>query len=72
MAVPTLLSAKKRVNAFQAGSGDVFLISLHAGRYDPTAADYVIHMDPPESRRRRLLSDRAHRIGQQRPSLSIV
>ncbi|MCK5664595.1 MAG: hypothetical protein KAI17_13980, partial [Thiotrichaceae bacterium] len=38
---------KKAVNAFQAGEGDVFLISLKAGGsgLNLTAADYVIHMD---------------------------
>lgn len=61
---------KKRVNAFQAGSGDVFLISLKAGGtgLNLTAADYVIHMDPwwnPAVEDQ--ASDRAHRIGQQRP-----
>jgi SNF2 family DNA or RNA helicase len=61
---------KKRVNAFQAGEGDVFLISLKAGGtgLNLTAADYVIHMDPwwnPAVEDQ--ASDRAHRIGQQRP-----
>jgi superfamily II DNA or RNA helicase len=61
---------KKRVNAFQAGQGDVFLISLKAGGtgLNLTAADYVIHMDPwwnPAVEDQ--ASDRAHRIGQQRP-----
>ncbi|MGJ5674326.1 MAG: DEAD/DEAH box helicase [Nostochopsis sp.] len=61
---------KKRVDAFQAGSGDVFLISLKAGGtgLNLTAADYVIHMDPwwnPAVEDQ--ASDRAHRIGQQRP-----
>ncbi|MCK5763933.1 MAG: DEAD/DEAH box helicase, partial [Clostridiales bacterium] len=42
---------KKRqqyVDAFQAGEGDLFLISLKAGGtgLNLTAADYVIHMDP--------------------------
>ncbi|MGK7915936.1 MAG: helicase-related protein, partial [Prochloraceae cyanobacterium] len=55
---------------FQAGSGDVFLISLKAGGtgLNLTAADYVIHMDPwwnPAVEDQ--ASDRAHRIGQQRP-----
>lgn len=61
---------KKRINAFQAGEGDVFLISLKAGGtgLNLTAADYVIHMDPwwnPAVEDQ--ASDRAHRIGQQRP-----
>ena len=60
----------ERVSAFQAGSGDVFLISLTAGGtgLNLTAADYVIHMDPwwnPAVEDQ--ASDRAHRIGQQRP-----
>jgi hypothetical protein len=48
MAVPPAADRKKRVNAFQAGEGDVFLISLKAGGtgLNLTAADYVIHMDP--------------------------
>ncbi|MBM4074451.1 MAG: DEAD/DEAH box helicase, partial [Planctomycetes bacterium] len=39
---------KKRVEAFQSGEGDVFLISLKAGGLglNLTAADYVLHMDP--------------------------
>ncbi|HPS02551.1 MAG TPA: DEAD/DEAH box helicase, partial [Candidatus Sumerlaeota bacterium] len=61
---------KRRVDAFQAGEGDVFLISLRAGGLglNLTAADYVIHMDPwwnPAVEDQ--ASDRAHRIGQQRP-----
>jgi SNF2 family DNA or RNA helicase len=61
---------KKRVDAFQAGEGDVFLISLKAGGtgLNLTAADYVIHMDPwwnPAVEDQ--ASDRAHRMGQQRP-----
>jgi superfamily II DNA or RNA helicase len=61
---------KKRVDAFQSGQGDVFLISLKAGGtgLNLTAADYVIHMDPwwnPAVEDQ--ASDRAHRIGQQRP-----
>jgi superfamily II DNA or RNA helicase len=58
------------VSAFQAGEGDLFLISLRAGGagLNLTAADYVIHMDPwwnPAVEDQ--ASDRAHRIGQQRP-----
>jgi SNF2 family DNA or RNA helicase len=61
---------QKRVNAFQSGEGDVFLISLKAGGsgLNLTAADYVIHMDPwwnPAVEEQ--ASDRAHRMGQQRP-----
>lgn len=61
---------KVRVEAFQSGQGDVFLISLKAGGtgLNLTAADYVIHLDPwwnPAVEDQ--ASDRAHRIGQQRP-----
>ena len=61
---------KKRVDAFQAGEGDLFLISLKAGGVgiNLTAADYVIHMDPwwnPAVEDQ--ASDRAHRMGQLRP-----
>ena len=61
---------QQAVNAFQKGQGDVFLISLKAGGsgLNLTAADYVIHMDPwwnPAVEAQ--ASDRAHRIGQQRP-----
>jgi len=61
---------RKRVNAFQAGEGELFLISLKAGGtgLNLTAADYVIHLDPwwnPAVEDQ--ASDRAHRIGQQRP-----
>ena len=61
---------KIAVDSFQAGKGDVFLISLRAGGLglNLTAADYVIHMDPwwnPAVEDQ--ASDRAHRIGQQRP-----
>jgi len=58
------------VDAFQAGDGELFLISLRAGGsgLNLTAADYVIHMDPwwnPAVEDQ--ASDRAHRIGQDRP-----
>ena len=58
------------VAAFQAGEGELFLISLRAGGagLNLTAADYVIHMDPwwnPAVEDQ--ASDRAHRIGQERP-----
>lgn len=61
---------KKRVDAFQSGEGDVFLISLKAGGtgLNLTAADYVIHLDPwwnPAVEDQ--ASDRAHRMGQTRP-----
>lgn len=64
---------KKReeaVNAFQDGEGKVFLISLKAGGtgLNLTEADYVLHLDPwwnPAAEDQ--ASDRAHRIGQQRP-----
>ncbi|SMF28954.1 DEAD/DEAH box helicase [Pseudogulbenkiania subflava] len=61
---------KVRVDAFQAGQGDLFLISLKAGGtgLNLTAADYVIHLDPwwnPAVEDQ--ASDRAHRMGQQRP-----
>jgi SNF2 family DNA or RNA helicase len=56
--------------ALQAGDGDVLLISLKAGGtgLNLTAADYVLHMDPwwnPAVEDQ--ASDRAHRLGQQRP-----
>ncbi|MEC5162832.1 MULTISPECIES: DEAD/DEAH box helicase [unclassified Janthinobacterium] len=65
-----MLERKVRVDAFQAGDGDVFLISLKAGGMgiNLTAADYVIHMDPwwnPAVEDQ--ASDRAHRMGQLRP-----
>ena len=61
---------KLRVDAFQQGEGEVFLISLKAGGtgLNLTAADYVIHMDPwwnPAVEDQ--ASDRAHRMGQKRP-----
>lgn len=61
---------KARVDAFQNGEGELFLISLKAGGsgLNLTAADYVIHMDPwwnPAVENQ--ASDRAHRIGQTRP-----
>jgi len=60
----------RAVEAFQAGDGQLFLISLKAGGtgLNLTAADYVIHMDPwwnPAIEDQ--ASDRAHRIGQLRP-----
>ena len=61
---------QKRIDAFQKGQGDVFLISLTAGGtgLNLTAADYVFHLDPwwnPAVEDQ--ASDRAHRIGQRRP-----
>ena len=61
---------KREVDAFQAGEGDLFLISLRAGGQglNLTAADYVLHLDPwwnPAVEDQ--ASDRAHRIGQTRP-----
>ncbi len=61
---------QQRIEAFQSGEGDLFLISLKAGGLglNLTAADYVIHMDPwwnPAIEDQ--ASDRAHRIGQTRP-----
>jgi superfamily II DNA or RNA helicase len=61
---------QRRVDAFQAGQGELFLISLKAGGtgLNLTGADYVIHLDPwwnPAVEDQ--ATDRAHRIGQQRP-----
>ncbi|MEM9364929.1 MAG: DEAD/DEAH box helicase [Planctomycetota bacterium] len=61
---------QKRVDAFQNGTDDAFLISLKAGGtgLNLTAADYVIHMDPwwnPAVEDQ--ATDRAHRIGQDKP-----
>ncbi|HEU4731151.1 MAG TPA: DEAD/DEAH box helicase [Kofleriaceae bacterium] len=60
----------RRIAAFQAGEGDVFLLSLKAGGtgINLTAADYVVHLDPwwnPAVEDQ--ATDRAHRIGQTRP-----
>jgi len=60
----------ERIQAFQEGAGEVFLISLKAGGtgINLTAADYVIHLDPwwnPAVEDQ--ATDRAHRIGQTRP-----
>lgn len=65
-----LKKREERINAFQAGEGDIFLISLKAGGtgLNLTAADYVIHTDPwwnPAVEDQ--ATDRAHRIGQERP-----
>ncbi len=61
---------QKRIEKFQSGEGDLFLISLKAGGtgLNLTAADYVIHMDPwwnPAVEDQ--ATDRAHRIGQEKP-----
>ncbi|MDR1792631.1 MAG: DEAD/DEAH box helicase [Bacteroidales bacterium] len=61
---------EESVQQFQSGNGNLFLISLKAGGLglNLTAADYVIHLDPwwnPAVEDQ--ASDRAHRIGQQRP-----
>jgi SNF2 family DNA or RNA helicase len=61
---------QKRVDQFQSGQSDVFLISLKAGGtgLNLTAADYVIHTDPwwnPAVEDQ--ATDRAHRIGQDKP-----
>lgn len=61
---------EESIRRFQAGSTDLFLISLKAGGVglNLTAADYVIHMDPwwnPAVEDQ--ASDRAHRIGQTKP-----
>lgn len=59
-----------RVDAFQRGEGDFFLISLKAGGtgLNLTAANYVIILDPwwnPAVENQ--AADRAHRIGQNQP-----
>jgi SNF2 family DNA or RNA helicase len=61
---------ESEVRNFQNGQKDFFLISLKAGGLglNLTAADYVIHLDPwwnPAIEDQ--ASDRAHRIGQNRP-----
>lgn len=65
-----LAKRQQRIEAFQAGEGAIFLISLKAGGtgLNLTAADYVLHMDPwwnPAVEDQ--ATDRAHRIGQERP-----
>jgi len=65
-----LAKRQQRIDAFQSGEGVIFLISLKAGGtgLNLTAADYVIHMDPwwnPAVEDQ--ATDRAHRIGQERP-----
>jgi len=61
---------RRQVDAFQAGQGDLFLISLKAGGtgLNLTGADYVVHLDPwwnPAAEDQ--ASDRTHRLGQTRP-----
>jgi superfamily II DNA or RNA helicase len=61
---------KRRVDAFQAGQADVFLLSRKAGGtgLNLTAASVVIQLDPwwnPAVEDQS--SDRAHRMGQERP-----
>lgn len=61
---------EQRVRDFQAGKGELFLISLKAGGFglNLTAADYVIIADPwwnPAAEDQAM--GRAHRIGQSRP-----
>ena len=61
---------RKRVDAFQAGESELFLISLKAGGtgLNLTAADFVIHLDPwwnPAVEDQ--ATGRAHRIGQSKP-----
>ena len=61
---------QRAIDAFQSGDGEIFLISLKAGGtgLNLTAADYVLHLDPwwnPAVEDQ--ASDRAHRMGQQRP-----
>ena len=60
----------RRVEAFQSGEGELFLISLKAGGagLNLTGADYVIHLDPwwnPAVEDQ--ATDRTHRIGQTLP-----
>lgn len=66
----TAKQRENRVDAFQHGEGDLFLISLKAGGtgLNLTAADYVVHIDPwwnPAVEDQ--ATDRTHRIGQTRP-----
>jgi SNF2 family DNA or RNA helicase len=61
---------QQRIDRFQAGEVPLFLISLKAGGtgLTLTAADVVIHYDPwwnPAAERQ--ATDRAHRIGQDKP-----
>jgi len=61
---------QRRIDAFQQGDVDVFLISLKAGGtgLNLTRADTVIHYDPWWNAAAQLqATDRAYRIGQTRP-----
>src|SRR5690606_7079847 len=61
---------QQKVDAFQNGAAPVFLISLKAGGVglNLTRADTVIHFDPWwNSAAEEQASDRAHRIGQDKP-----
>jgi superfamily II DNA or RNA helicase len=65
-----LAKRQQRIEAFQGGEGQIFLISLKAGGVglNLTEADYVLHMDPwwnPAVEDQ--ATDRAHRIGQEKP-----
>ncbi len=67
---PRFAERTRRVAAFQAGEGELFLISLKAGGFglNLTAADYVIVTDPwwnPAAEDQAL--GRSHRMEQQRP-----
>ncbi len=70
----TVQARAERVEAFQSGKADVFLISLKAGGtgLNLTAADTVIQLDPwwnPAVEDQ--AAARAHRIGQKRPVTAI-
>ena len=70
MLTGSTLNRQHKVDAFQAGEADVFLISLKAGGtgLNLTSADTVVHYDPwwnPAAQAQ--ATDRAHRIGQTRP-----
>ena len=64
----------RRIDEFQRGEADVFLISLKAGGFglNLTAADTVIHLDPwwnPAVEDQ--ATARAHRMGQHRPVTAV-
>jgi superfamily II DNA or RNA helicase len=64
------IDRQRRVDAFQKGEVDVFLISLKAGGtgLNLTRADTVIHYDPWwNASAQAQATDRAHRIGQENP-----